>query len=482
MMGGLARAALSLLMVWLLGALLLGALRLRHRRWPLAVAQPFLDLAVGAGCLSIIWVLAALLGWQMTRGSVYLVIGILALAALLQRMARKTKPEAEPPPPPMSTLDAVLTMVAIALVITTLAGVSLKAYSTPYYWDGRYIWAFKAKAMYLDEGLSRDAFSNLARYRGTALDHPLIVPSLQAWVYQNIGHIDERLGKLVGIAYWLGVMVLIAAYLRRRMAWPWALTIGLLACQPGAIAYHAGSGVADVPLAFCVLAAGVLLVEWAEAGRNEDLILSALMLGMAALIKPEGISFAAGGMVAFLAALKARPSSRLNPVVPMGFAAGLLLPVLPWLMLRVQWSLPSLQLKHLQFRALPEMAHRFEVIGRALAGQVTSWPGWELTWILVIVGFVSFLLRRGRGPRTSILWLLIGWQLLVDVVYYQLCSYDINWILNASLVRLLVQVAPLGVAAAVASLAQDSSATPCAARNAPRSYPSTLAASTPAGP
>jgi hypothetical protein len=318
----------------------------------------------------------------------------------------------------------------LILLFALLAlGVAANAYATTMFWDGRYIWAFKAKALLAHGGLDRITFTNLARYRYTHLDYPLSLPAAQAWVYQMIGHADERRAKLLGLVFWLGIAALIAAYLRRRMALPWALGLALLASHIPILAYHAGGGAADVQQAFCFLAAGLLLADWAERSRREDSFLAALMFGFGTLVKPEGASMALGGALVFALVWWSR-GRHINKRSAVLGPAALLLPHLPWAALRTSWEIPSLQLTHMQLRTWPELCSRLNAIAPALLERFRSWHNWELTWPFVGLG-----------------------QLAAYVAIYASSPYDITWHLNTSLDRVLLHLAPLGLAAAASSLA-----------------------------
>ncbi len=333
------------------------------------------------------------------------------------------------------------------------AGIVRTSFAEPLFWDGRYIWAFKAKAMFVDGQLDRETFSNLA-YRYTALDHPLSVPALQAWVYQSLGRVDERYGKLVGLIYWLGIGAMTACYLRRRVPVQWALASSGLVCLTPILVYYARSGGADVEQGFHLLAAGVLMAEWWEAQRRQDGVLAGLMLGTGALVKPEGLSIMLGGAVLFALLLRARGRrgfpSGLAPI-----ALALAVPIAPWVALRLRWHIPSPMLGNMRLRPWAELGPRLATIAREVLHQAANWRLWELAWVIVAAGLVAYLWRRARPREALVFWVLVGWQFLVDVVVYAVNPYEIHWTLSASLDRLLLQFMPLAVLAALVSLLAD---------------------------
>ena len=454
-MAELARGALALFLLWALGALLLGALGLRRRRWPLGYAQPGIDFAVGCALLATVWTLAAVPGWRVTPVLMLPIAVAFAIPAGLRAVRHHRRPRTESHSSPRHWGTCILAWLAILAVLFVLAGLFIRAWYAPMFWDGRYIWAFKAKAMFLDGRLDRDAFTNLARYAHTHLDYPLAVPAAQAWVYQILGRVDERCAVLVGVVYWFAIAVLLASYLRRHLALPWALGVGLLACQLPFVTYHAGGGAADIPLAFCYLAAAILLLEWVEHGRREDSMLAALMFGICSLVKAEGLTMAVGGALAFAVAWCAKG----RRFTPAGAALGplaLALPYLPWAGLRASWGIPSLQLSYMgSLPAWAEVGARLKTIVRAVASHSTLWQQWEMAWVLVGIGFIAYVLSARRRPALAVLWGLVFWQLAVYIANYAFSHYEIVRYLITSLDRVMLHLLPLAVVAATLSLVRD---------------------------
>jgi hypothetical protein len=450
---GLARTALAIFTIWLLGAILLAALNLRRRRWPLEYAQPALDFAAGCGLLAAIFTLISPLGWRISPALVLVVGFVLAIRAGFNMLRERwtDRHEVEEVPPSAGWMPWVSGLLILFFVVLAL-GVAANTYATSMFWDGRYIWAFKGKALFSDGGLDSETFTSLARYRYTHLDYPLALPSAQAWVYRILGHVDERRAKLIGLVFWLGTAVLLACYLRRRMALPWALGVSLLASHIPVLVYHAGGGGADVQQAFCFLAAGVLLADWVERSRPEDALLAALVFGIGTLVKAEGVSMALGGALAFALAWSFR-RQRINKRTALLAPACLLLPYLPWAALRASWGIPSLQLTRMQLRTWPELCSRLDAICRALLESFRAWHTWELTWPFVALGLFAYLVSAWRHRALAPLWGLLFWQLAVYLAIYAFSPYDITWHLTTSLDRVLLHLAPLGVAAAASSLA-----------------------------
>ncbi len=455
----LIRTCLAFFWVAVIGALWLGALGLRARRPHLRAAQPAIDFAIGGAVLAIAWVIVAPFEWpgpsgvewrigQWLPGLLALPPGVFLLARPFVSRSRKRRRLGERVPPirPMAWL-LLLVLAAVAL------GIAAHAYTTPMYIDGRHIWGSKAKALFLDGMIERETFTNLARYRYTALDHPLALPAVEAWVYQALGEVDERSAKLTGIVYWLGINAVLVCFLRRRMALEFALALALVAVTIPPFIFYAGAGGADVPLAFYFLAAGVLLVEYAESGRAEDGILSGLLFGSAGVMKSEGLTMAIGGGLALIIMWWwRRPRLSRGEIAKVVLAVAL--PPLPWLGLRMWWSIPSPQLLSLTGQTMDDYFARAISIAGEISSRLTDWKTWEASWLFVGLGLLAWIVARGRPRAFAFLWALLLWQFAVDVAVYMTNPYDINWTLAASLDRLILQLMPLGIAAAACSLAE----------------------------
>ncbi len=449
----LIRTAFAFAWIALTGALWLHALGLRRRRPYLRAAQPAMDFAIGAVALAIAWVVAAPFGWHGGPWLPWLAplppIAILVATRGRRAAQGRAEPRAQGRP------NRLRSALPIALLAFVAFGLAARAYTTPMYIDGRYIWAFKAKVMFADGRLDPETFTSLARYRYTALDHPLALPAVEAFVYQAIGAVDERSAKLTGVVYWLGIALLLTCFLRPRIGAPWATGLALVSGTIPLAVFYAGAGGADVPLAFHFLAAGVLLAEYAEGGRAEDGILAALLFGTGGVIKSEGIAMAIGGALALaILWVRKRPGAEWRHA---GYgAAALTLPVLPWLALRAYWGIPSPQLGNSVHRSLAQMLGRMSVISQELWARATDLRAWEGCWLLIAVGLLAWVLARARPRAAALLWAILLWQFLVDVAVYLTNPYDIHWTLWASLDRLLLQLIPLGIAAAAYSLGGNS--------------------------
>ena len=137
---GLAKTALAIILTWLLGAFLLGALGLRQRRWPLQYAQPALDFAVGCGVLATVYTVTAPVGWRVPRELLYVLLAVLAVGAGWRSLEHhfREREDVEEVPPSTRWAPRVSVLLIIVLAVVAL-GVAANAYMTTMFWDDRYI-------------------------------------------------------------------------------------------------------------------------------------------------------------------------------------------------------------------------------------------------------------------------------------------------------------------------------------------------------
>ena len=188
--------------------------------------------------------------------------------------------------------------------------------------DAYAIWVMRANALYLFGHPIAPVFTS-APY--PALQHPLLLPALNALDFRVMGEFDPTLVHLqllgFGVALVGGGWVLL-----REHAHPLLLAATLLALITApTFLIQLQTNFADIPLA-CFVALGVAsLAAWLRSSAPGLLPASALFLGAAALTKNEGEMFA---LAAFVAAAFVATRAQLGPLA---FAVLAVVAVdLPW--------------------------------------------------------------------------------------------------------------------------------------------------------
>jgi hypothetical protein len=209
---------------------------------------------------------------------------------------------------------------------------------------------------------------------------------------------------------------------------------------------------ADVPLTAFVTAGALLVRRGLHGGAPRQVSAGAVMLGLAALTKNEGLAVLVAVALALLATASENRSGTLARLWP-AFALAALWQA-PRLILGFQTDLFAGDVVS-RLLDLQRLLH----VARQLLGQAPPHP---LFWLAVAVALVlggSFAAGRER-----FLLLVVGLQLVFDVGSYLATANAIDWQVQSSWERVLLQVSLLalfiGTACLASGLRADGSSTP----------------------
>jgi hypothetical protein len=214
---------------------------------------------------------------------------------------------------------------------------------------------------------------------------------------------------------------------------------------------------ADVPLAFFILATGVTMAYALREDKPHLLILAGFAAGLGAWTKNEGSLLVIGALVALLAA-SARTGTRTRLAL---LVCGLALPVAVLLYFKLFIAPPGDMLTGGAARLSERLldASRHAQILAYFAGQLVTFGAWE--WMPLAIGIIPILvayllLFRGgltHPERSGLLAAItiVAVQLLGDYAAFLMTPYPLEWHLSYSTVRLIVQVFPLLVFAVLSA-------------------------------
>jgi hypothetical protein len=428
----------------------LGGDRPGWRSWPLRLA---LGWGLGAGLTALLVFLLARLdalpgaldGAQLGGWAVAGLLAAVALAAA--RSARAARAAAVrgagvPADPAPAAGDAraahesARARVArrVLLLLLALVGVATTVYAVRYgalFADAREIWLLKARVVFLDGGLGgaywRDWPDGHDR-RG----YPPLIPLLGVYEHLLAGRVDDKLVKLMFGGFHAALLLLVYDVLSRRLT-RLAATAATLLFSLSALTFLLPAwGVADLPLAFFLLAA--LHAARLPGGAS----CAGLLLACAAFTKLEGI--AAAPVLAAVCLANAPRGQRvwhaLRLLVP-----ALLVTALWWQFLHGRALSPSLG----PAAELPVSASLpFERLLRVGGGlfETALAPGWLYVWPLFVLALARALVSRAARERGTWALAVLGLLALYAVVY-ALQAVDIDWLLRTTAGRLLYHVYPV---------------------------------------
>ena len=313
------------------------------------------------------------------------------------------------------------------LTLVTFAGFTIFATIWSLWeWDFWAIWGIKARAFWEIRGVDW-TFLETQWNAFAHLDYPLLVPlNLDVATIFN-GVWDDKWLGLMYVA-WAVAMVLVVRDLASREAPPVAAAIVTFVATT--IAASRWVGLAEGPM----IAFGSAGVLFARNGLRSDSPTdwrhAAILLGLAANVKNEGVALLVAVVVAVLLLRRFREALRLWPA----FAIAA-----PWLIVRATHHLttdifaagvanqPTVE------RVLLHIPRAFEIA--AMLGWLVNDP-W--LWIALLAGI---LIVPGSVRREAFVFLVTAIQLTFYIGTYFSTPHDVRWHIRTSWPRLTEQIA-----------------------------------------
>lgn len=425
---------------------------LRNSALPLKAC---LGVGFGFGISSSLYFLELLLG-RSSRSEIIgveavLLLGLLAI--LFHRFYQGRNHPLVADTPPRSDFGVnvhrfLLLIFCIALFVAVVAFLVLSLKRPHGGWDAWSIWNVRARFIYRAGPDWRDAFSLLLQ--GSHADYPFLIPAMIArcWSYLN------RETVAVPIA-----MAMLTAFATIGLAWS-SLSVlrsrsqGLLAgivllstpffLRLGALQY------ADVPLAFFMLAALILLCleDRCPESREGLALLAGIAAGFSALTKNEGLLFVLAVLVArifFLVPTRGWKGELKRMVF---FLVGLAPFALLLLYFKTQVAPPNDLLSALRGRATMEKlldASRYVQTVKAFTMWMMNFGEWTVHPLPILALYLMGLgvrVERGDGRSVGAMLIALGLTLGGYFFSYIVTPYDLRWHLLQSLNRLLLQLWP----------------------------------------
>jgi len=306
-------------------------------------------------------------------------------------------------------------------------------------WDGWAIWGTRARALYEFGGATGPVFTSDVYL---PLQHPLLLPSLEAIDYRAMGVYDPTLAHVQLALYAIGFLLAFVALLRDRV--PFGLVglsvLAILSAEP--VLKQLSTNLADVPLAFFVALGLVGTGRWLASGERWPLVAGALFLGAAALTKSEGLFFA----LAALLALAPFARGRWRELALAALAVAVI--VLPWRLFVAIEDLPIVEYRFGNAFSpgyLSDNSDRVEPAVRGLGGEIFSWD-WGLLVPLVAASLVAAVLaRRYALASFAALWTALAFLGLVLVYWISTIPIELAlvWSGDRTIVTIVVGAAAL---------------------------------------
>jgi len=389
-----------------------------------------------------------------------IVLALLPSARRAWRVAAAPGEGTEPPAPRSVKLVSagLLLFAGLSLGQAVWAGLVRPVFQ----FDSLTRWMFKAKALALDGTLlgplSSDPAFALTHQRYPPLAcHVSNLPALIG------GGFDDTLAQAMYPWFAVALAAVLYGVLRRRagllpaaLGAAWVASLPLISYvrgpPPGA---GAASAMADIPLGLFAAGALFALVDALDGRRNRAHLETGVLLAFAALTKNEGLPLLA---ITVVAAFVFAPRARLRRALGIALvAAGLY-----WLVWgRIAAGLPALDEHYpgrLNLASLLEGLGRLPVVVSGFGEELISFRMWNVTWPAIVAFLVLGRMNRAVGALLFVLVL----QMTSYVYAFLITAWtspaaaasgsDVDpvvYLIGLTLGRLLLHVAPIGIAAAL---------------------------------
>lgn len=491
---------LSILLAVVIGFLLVRTLdpaRNMQPRWAAVLFDAALGTGIGIGFTSVIFLLLDVSGAAAPAaifGVDIALIGGLSWLCFRQRARIEALSNSTETSPGFRWTWLLALVFGIVLVIVWVRLVQMATALPVGDWDAWAIWNLRAKFLAGPGGAWRYAVSPLLN--NSHPDYPLLLPAFVARVWKAGSAVSQAGGivdliapaatALLFFAALLALLVSAVALLRSTAS---ALLAGLVILSTTSLLSWAPSQYADIPLAFYFLGAIALIFLDARrtADRHGALLWAGLCSGLAAWTKNEGIAFLACVLAVFIAFTfwrrRADVVSRTGWLLA-GAAPGVLLTL--WLKFFLAPAVDPLVKQGVSGLARLHDAARYMEVAKGFFTNLLN-LGSGVSHPLILLAILAVLLRWQIDKSYRLPALIAGTALvLVFLSYcavYLVTPYGLEWQIQSSFDRLILQVWPSFLLVFFVLLRSVADPAPVAAPKSPvtRKSPTRSARPAPAG-
>ncbi len=435
--------------------ILTGAL-LTHLLWPdrqlgSLVLKAFLGAGIGLGLWSLLYFLFLLVfagkGWFIVVELAFLLA--LCAAVILQERKRGSGAASHVTAPRPTRFQ--LMLLGLGCIVFLVSLVSTASYLLRRRqgdWDAWMMYNRAARFVYRDQANWLQSFSPQMDPLFHA-DYPLLLAMNIASGWETLGTDTPHVPMVQSAFFAVACLGLLVTALASAKSLGQA-SVGLLLLWGTPVFVNEGAReMADIPLAFFILATAILFYLFAVHKKPGLMVLAGLSAGLAAWTKNEGSVLVIGTILgAILGFRKARPARSLLWV-----AAGLALPLAIVLYFKLALAPPSDVLSGGPARSLQDvltLSRHLEIL-LSSSQEVVSFGSWGIPFLpvgIIPILLVLYILFRSRIPGSQrpayvASCTMLGVQALGYYGIYLITPYELAWHLSYSITRVFLQIYPL---------------------------------------
>lgn len=435
---------------------LLNGILLAHLLWPEKTASAlavklFLGIGLGLGLRSLLYFLY-LLVLPARNAFIYLDLAS-TLVLLIVTIRRQPRPGASSwsdfSLPRLTSLQRIAALVAAAIIsISLLTTVNYLLRRRQGDWDAWMMFNRAARFLYIDQAHWLDSFDPQMDPIFHP-DYPLFLAGDIVAGWELLGRYSSAIPMLLSALFSLAALGLLAASVASiRSFGQSALAVVLLWGLPVFVDEGARQ-MADVPMAFFILATGTLFFLYVLKPHPGLLALAGLSAGLGAWTKNEGTVLAVAATAALLLVLARGRSLRLA----LPFIAGAAAPIAILVAFRVLIAPSGDILDAALGGSLRQMLDpaRHQVILAHLWSELTEFGSWGIPGLGIGVLPVLLLYSAvfyhhpppARARAFAAGFIILTVQFLGYYAAYLVSPYDLTWHLSYSSTRIVLQIFPL---------------------------------------
>jgi hypothetical protein len=339
------------------------------------------------------------------------------------------------------SLGGIISLLGLVLLLDTLSK-PLQSF------DACAIWGMKAQVLFDQQGIYGEDFFDAERLHAHQR-YPLLIPLSECFLYHFFVGFEDRYVKILFPALFVSLNLTFYAVLRRFFGRGYSLVgAGLLMSLPAFIIFEnggAGSGYADVPLAYFAFGFAASLFLWLCEGESGRLTIATLFGVFLIFTKQEGLALWALTMFCVISLRLAgdrKSTFELKPLLVVCLVTIVLL--YPWFHYRSQLPLNDEDyFGRLGTGSLTAGTARLPFILWSFFKEILLKPHlWNLLGLLFIFTLVASPLKTFWLRHSLLFWIPAAYCILIGLIF-MVSPWKAEELVPLTLTRLLIQVAPM---------------------------------------
>jgi len=405
---------------------------------------------LGIGALSLEMFLFSLAGLKYSAGYVILPWGIILVANIFIYFIKKPVRQKKPfyvEPGGMLKAGRMLSVFLSSGIVFEIAYSFFRALIKPIEsYDAVAIYAIKAKIFYVARSIPEEFFSKLSSLFPHP-DYPLNIPIFQAFLYGAMGSLNDQLVKIIFPLYFVSILAVLYFSVRRFAGSLYALLFTFILATIAQFNAYSTNGYIDLPLAYyCFISAILLFKYFEDTKKGYFVVLSAMMAGLAAWTKNEGILYCAVSLCLFaLFLIVNRRKVSIRDAGGLFVYAGIIFIIYsPWLWTKAVYAITNVDVGPLSITpaAMVKQSYKALPILYEFQRQFFGPKKWNLIWIVAMFA----VLFNYKKLFNKTLYYITAYLIFVFCGYiliYLISNVEIRYFLNTTWSRFPIHFMPV---------------------------------------